>query len=61
MTLPLRLRESLQMVFFELSVPFEQGKQKGKQVAGITPSERLSIEARIDALVLRWCNFIERT
>ena len=49
------------MVFFELSVPFEQGKQKGKQVAGITPSERLSIEARIDALVLRWCNFIERT
>jgi hypothetical protein len=41
------------MVFFELSVPFEQLKQKGKQIAGITPQERLSLEARIDALVLR--------
>lgn len=39
------------MTFFELSVPFEQAKQKGKQVTGITPSERQSLEARIDALV----------
>lgn len=39
------------MPFFELSVPFDQAKQKGKQISGITPSERQSLEARIDALV----------
>lgn len=39
------------MTFFELSLPFEQAKQKGKQIGGITPSERQSLEARIDALV----------
>lgn len=39
------------MTFFELSLVFEQAKQKGKQVNGITPSERRSLETRIDALV----------
>ena len=39
------------MTFFELSVLFEQATQKGKQVNGITPSERQSLEARIDILV----------
>lgn len=41
------------MPFFDLSLPFESAKQKGKQIAGITPLERQSLEARIDALVHR--------